>query len=382
VSDWLIDKSALVGLAGSTDATEWASRIQRGLVRITTVTRLEVGHAARSGPDLRAGLEQPPLSAMPVEYQTPAIEDRAVEVLSLLADRGQHQAPSIPDLVVAATAELAGLIVLHVDKDFELIASITGQPLERLNLTVAVPEMDADDTVGRLSADEDHRYRFVACGRLPRMAEDLCDRRRLWVIASVAIAGGLLLGPIDLLAQRTVPYPWANLANSSAVWAIGAFGIGVWVRAGRWRPAAAGVVMLLVAVESYFLTATLVQHDNLSNLRTATTLRWLLFGVLAGTLFGTAGAWSRGSNRWLRIVGLALPSAVLLAEAGVLAYRRGNTDAAYRADRLQTAAIEAALGILLAFLLGRSSRERLASLAASLPLAVAGFGALVLAGFG
>ena len=46
---------------------------------------------------------------MLVEYMTPAIEDRAVEVLTLLADRGQHRAPSIPDLIIAATAELAGL---------------------------------------------------------------------------------------------------------------------------------------------------------------------------------------------------------------------------------------------------------------------------------
>jgi predicted nucleic acid-binding protein len=129
---WLIDKSALARLAGSPDAVEWAGRIERGLVRITTVTRLEVGYSARSAADLRAGLRQPPLSAMPVEYLTPAIEDRAVEVLTLLADRGQHRAPSIPDLIIAATAELGGLTVLHVDKDFEVIADITGQPVERL----------------------------------------------------------------------------------------------------------------------------------------------------------------------------------------------------------------------------------------------------------
>jgi predicted nucleic acid-binding protein len=134
VTDWLIDKSALVRLAGSPDAAMWAARIERGLVRIATVTRLEVGYSARSGADLRAGLQRPPLSAMPVEYQTPAVEDRAVEVLALLADRGQHRAPSIPDLIIAATAELAGLAVLHVDKDFEIIASITGQPLERLTV--------------------------------------------------------------------------------------------------------------------------------------------------------------------------------------------------------------------------------------------------------
>ena len=132
MTTWLIDKSALVRLAGSPDAAQWAERIQRGLVRIATVTRLEAGYSARSGPEFRAGMRQPPMSSMPVEYQTPAIEDRAVEILALLADRGQHRAPSIPDLIIAATAELAGLTVLHVDKDFDIIAEVTGQPVERL----------------------------------------------------------------------------------------------------------------------------------------------------------------------------------------------------------------------------------------------------------
>ena len=94
----------MVRLAASPDAAEWAGRVERGTVRISTVTRLEVGYSARSAPELRAGLWQPPLSSMPVEYLTPAIENRAVEILALLADRGQHRAPSIPDLIIAATA--------------------------------------------------------------------------------------------------------------------------------------------------------------------------------------------------------------------------------------------------------------------------------------
>ncbi len=133
MTSWLIDKSALVRLAVSPDAADWAARIERGLVRIATVTRLEVGYSARSGSDLRAGLQRPPLSSMPVEYLTPAIEDRSVEVLALLADKGLHRAPSIPGLIIAAAAELAGLTVLHLDKDFDVIAEITGQPVERLN---------------------------------------------------------------------------------------------------------------------------------------------------------------------------------------------------------------------------------------------------------
>lgn len=131
---WLIDKSALVRIGGSIDADEWAERIERGLVRITTITLLEVGHSARSVADLRVGLHSPPLSSMPVEYLTPSIEERALAVLGVLAERGQHRAPSIPDLLIAAAAELSGLTVLHVDKDFELIAAITGQPLDRLAL--------------------------------------------------------------------------------------------------------------------------------------------------------------------------------------------------------------------------------------------------------
>ena len=134
MSDWLIDKSALVRLGASPDAGDWADRIERGLVRISTVTRLEVGYSARSGRAARKATRTAPLAFMPVEYLTPAIEDRAVDVQLLLADRGAHRAPSIPDLLVAATAELAGLTVLHVDKDFDLIAATTAQPVERLRL--------------------------------------------------------------------------------------------------------------------------------------------------------------------------------------------------------------------------------------------------------
>jgi predicted nucleic acid-binding protein len=135
-TSWLIDKSALVRLAQSDQAAEWASRIERGLVRISTVTRLEIGYSARTGEELRTSSGRPPLSSMPVEYLTPSIEDRAVAVQAALADRGQHRAASIPDLLLAATAELAQLIVLHVDRDFELIAEFTGQPVERLSLPV------------------------------------------------------------------------------------------------------------------------------------------------------------------------------------------------------------------------------------------------------
>ena len=135
MTTWLIDKSALVRLASSPDAVLWATRIQRGLVRISTLTRLEIGFSARSATDLRRSKTSPPLASMPIEYLTPRIEDRAVDVQLELADLGQHRTPSIPDLLIAATAESAGLTVLHLDKDFEIISEVTGQSTERLSVT-------------------------------------------------------------------------------------------------------------------------------------------------------------------------------------------------------------------------------------------------------
>jgi len=131
LTHWLIDKSAYVRLGRAT-SPEWPDRISRGLVRLAGVTRLELGFSTRSGADARRFLTTPPMTLMPVKYLTPAMEDRACAVQTLLAERGYHRAVSVADLIVAATAELGGLVVLHVDKDFELIAEITRQPTERL----------------------------------------------------------------------------------------------------------------------------------------------------------------------------------------------------------------------------------------------------------
>lgn len=59
---------------------------------------------------------------------------RATDVLELLAEAGplHHRRVALPDLLIAAAAELAELPVLHYDRDFELIAAVTGQPMRPL----------------------------------------------------------------------------------------------------------------------------------------------------------------------------------------------------------------------------------------------------------
>jgi predicted nucleic acid-binding protein len=70
------------------------------------------------------------LRALPRVPVTEAVMDRALEVQARLAERSQHRAVPLPDLIIAACAESAELTVLHYDADYERIAEITGQPTQ------------------------------------------------------------------------------------------------------------------------------------------------------------------------------------------------------------------------------------------------------------
>jgi len=64
-----------------------------------------------------------------IDVTTRAME-RALDVHRQLAATSQHRNFSLPDLIVAATAELNGATVLHYETDYDRIATITGQPTE------------------------------------------------------------------------------------------------------------------------------------------------------------------------------------------------------------------------------------------------------------
>jgi hypothetical protein len=125
----LVDNSVLA----RTDKAPVAQRVEPmivgGLLASCSVTDLEQLFSARSGTEHREWREEIALrfTRLPIHQ---AMLDRAVEVQGLLADRGQHRGANVPDLVVAAAAEQAGLTLLHYDADFELIATVTGQPTE------------------------------------------------------------------------------------------------------------------------------------------------------------------------------------------------------------------------------------------------------------
>jgi predicted nucleic acid-binding protein len=102
---------------------------EAGLVSTCGVLDLEWLFTARSGNEhrLMRNDRADVYRTIPVDA---AVLGRAAEVQGLLADRGNHRAVSIVNLVIAACAEVAHHTVLHYDADFDRIAEVTGQPVE------------------------------------------------------------------------------------------------------------------------------------------------------------------------------------------------------------------------------------------------------------
>lgn len=71
------------------------------------------------------------LEHFPIE---PRVWQRAADVFERLAADGplHHRRVKVPDLVIAAAAEVAEVPLCHYDRDFELIASVTGQPVRAI----------------------------------------------------------------------------------------------------------------------------------------------------------------------------------------------------------------------------------------------------------
>ena len=96
-----------------------------GEIATCGIVDLELLYSASSRATYRSLSEA--LRGMPRVALEEAGVRRALEVQAMLAERSQHRAVPLPDLLVAACAEQAGLTVLHYDADFDRIAALTGQ---------------------------------------------------------------------------------------------------------------------------------------------------------------------------------------------------------------------------------------------------------------
>lgn len=136
---YLLDKSALARVACQPTVRTALERLDDvGVLATTAVIDLEIGYSARNLTEFdsvtadRAALYQ----ELPL---TRAVTDRARQVQRELVRSGHHRGPGVSDLLIAATAEVFGAIVIHYDRDFDLIAAITAQPVKWIVPSGSVP---------------------------------------------------------------------------------------------------------------------------------------------------------------------------------------------------------------------------------------------------
>ena len=109
---------------------DFDSRVLAGEIAMSPSVLMELLWSARSSVDFDDIVAE--LAVLPRLNPDGPAWDRAVEVWRELARRGRHRQVPQNDLVVAATAELAGLAVCHYDRHFDVIAEVTGQPMRAI----------------------------------------------------------------------------------------------------------------------------------------------------------------------------------------------------------------------------------------------------------
>lgn len=134
MTNYLADTSAWM-LSRRKDAPDTLRKSFAGLIaagRVATCgpVRWELLHNARNGAEYKALRED--LAALDQAPFDHSDWERGLDIFQALAEEGGslHRAPSMSDAMIAVAAERASLAVLHYDKDFDLIAGVTGQPCE------------------------------------------------------------------------------------------------------------------------------------------------------------------------------------------------------------------------------------------------------------
>lgn len=123
----VIDTSVLTRLRHSSVRGVVEPLAAAGSLARAGITDLEIGYSARSANEYDEAMEA--LAAFELIETSADHVRRARQVQRLLAARHQR-GRKVPDLLVAAAAEVNDLTVLHYDADFDRIRAITGQLAE------------------------------------------------------------------------------------------------------------------------------------------------------------------------------------------------------------------------------------------------------------
>lgn len=128
VAEYLLDTSALARVRVPAVSAVLDPLVAAGRTGICGMVALEVGFGARNlygHIEIRAGIGA---------HEWVLTEDvdfrRAFDVQAELARTGRHRAVSLPDLLAGAVAERNRMTLLHYDSNFDLLAEVSGQPMQ------------------------------------------------------------------------------------------------------------------------------------------------------------------------------------------------------------------------------------------------------------
>ncbi len=126
---YLIDTSGLFRILQTELRKAWSDQLVAGVIAICPIVELEFLYSARSLADRleKRQLMRDLFGWVPMSERA---YERADEVQQLLTETGAHRSAGPVDLLIAATAERERLIVLCDDRDYQTVATVTGQPVK------------------------------------------------------------------------------------------------------------------------------------------------------------------------------------------------------------------------------------------------------------
>jgi predicted nucleic acid-binding protein len=111
---------------------DFESRLLAGELATCAMVKLELLWESQDVAAFRRRRDQlDALDEIPIDA---AAWTRAIDIFEQLAARAplHHRQVKLPDLLIAAAAENAGIPVCHYDRDFEVIAEVTGQAVREI----------------------------------------------------------------------------------------------------------------------------------------------------------------------------------------------------------------------------------------------------------